>query len=113
MAELGQLEKAHQEFDKRQARVIVASLDDQETSAATQADFPHLLVLSDKDRGLVNAVQVIHEKSSPDGGDSAAPTTIIVDGDGTVRWTFRPDRFLRRLSPAEVVAALDGQLAGG
>ena len=112
MAELGQLEKAHQEFDKRQARVIVVSLDDQETSAATQADFPHLLVLSDKDRGLVNAVHVIHEKSSPD-GDTAAPTTIIVDGDGTVRWTFRPDRFLKRLSPAEVVAALEEQLAGG
>lgn len=106
MNELGQLEKAHQEFEKRNARVITVSLDDQSASAATQTDFPHLLVLSDKDRGLVNAVQTLHEKPSPD-RDTAAPTTIIVDGDGTVRWIFRPDRFLRRLSPSEILAELD------
>ena len=31
----------------------------------------------------------------------------LVDGRGTVRWTCRPDRFLTRLTPAEMLAALD------
>jgi hypothetical protein len=41
------------------------------------------------------------------GQDPAAPTTILVDGQGTVRWLFRPDRFLERLSPAQLLAAID------
>ena len=86
---------------------------DVEAAASSRAfrsavqDFEHLLVLSDKDRGLIDAVQVIHAGSSPEGGDSAAPTTIIVDRTGTVRWVFRPDRVFRRLSPAELLAAVD------
>jgi alkyl hydroperoxide reductase subunit AhpC len=109
MVELGQLEAAHQEFERRGARVIVASLENQETAKATQADFPHLVVVADAERGLANALDVVHRQS--DGGDTAVPTTLIVDGHGTVRWMFRPDRFLRRLSPAEVLAALDKQMA--
>ena len=58
------------------------------------------MVVADKDRHLADALQVIH-------GDTTAPTTIIVDGRGVVRWTFRPDRVFNRLSPEEVLAALD------
>ena len=50
------------------------------------------------------------EPSAPDGGDTAAPTTLLVDGGGTVRWTFRPDRFLNRLSPSQVLAAVDKEM---
>src|SRR5438094_144795 len=111
MVELGQLETEHQEFEKRKARVIVASLEDQETAKETQAAFPHLVVVADKDRTLAEAVDVVHHGTGPEGSDTAAPTTIIVDGRGIVRWTFRPDRFLTRLSPAQVLAALDEQIA--
>ncbi len=111
MIELGQLEKAHAEFDKRKARVVVISLEDQETAQATQADFPHLVVVADADRKLSEALEVIHRDSAPGGGDTAAPTTILVDGAGTVRWMFRPDSFLVRLTPAEVLAAVDERLA--
>ena len=107
MIELGQLEAAHEEFAKRNARVVVVSLEDQEKAKATQAEFPHLVVVADAGRGLADALQVIQEKSAPDGGDTAAPTTIILDSNGTVRWTHRPERFLTRLSPDEVLAALD------
>jgi peroxiredoxin len=113
MTELGQLEAEHREFDKRKARVVVISLEDQETAQATQADFPHLVVVSDADRQLAEALDVIHRHSAPDGGDTTAPTTILVDGGGTVRWTFRPDRYLARLSPAQVLAALDEKIPGG
>ena len=108
MVELGQLEAAHQEFEKRGARVIVSSLENQEMAKDTQDDFDHLVVVADAERGLANALDVVHRQSA---GDTAAPTTLIVDGHGTVRWLFRPDRFLRRLSPAEVLTALDEQIA--
>ena len=106
MVELGQLEKSHQEFEQRKARVIVVSIEDQETAKLTQADFSHLVVVADKDRHLAEALDMIHPGSDPNGGDTAAPTTLIVDGGGMVRWTFRPDRFIRRLSPDEVLKAL-------
>ncbi|MEX0713898.1 MAG: redoxin domain-containing protein [Pirellulales bacterium] len=107
MIELGQLEAEQREFANRKARVVVASLEDEETAKATQAAFPHLVVVADADRKLAEALDVIHHQSAPDGGDTAAPTTIVVDGSGTVRWTFRPQRFLGRLTPAQVLAALD------
>lgn len=110
MIELGQLEKAHAEFEKRKMRVVAISLDDQETSKNTQADFPHLVVVADADRKLADAVKVIHHEAAPGGKDSVAPTTILIDGSGTVRWLFRPDRFVRRLSPEEVLAAVDQHL---
>ena len=53
---------------------------------------------------------IIDGGSHPDGGDTAAPTTLLVDGGGTVRWTFRPDRFLNRLSPSQVLAAVDKEM---
>jgi hypothetical protein len=46
----------------------------------------------------------------PAGSDTAAPTTFLVDGNGSVRWTFRPDRILTRLSPSELLAAIDKEM---
>lgn len=87
--------------------MVVVSVEGLEEAAATQTDFPHLVVLSDAERKLADAVAVIHPHSAPDGGDTAAPTTLLIDGSGTVRWTFRPDRVMTRLSPAQVLAELD------
>src|SRR4051812_43141500 len=107
MIELGQLEGQWQEFEKRKVQVVVVSIEDQEAAQATQADCPHLIVLSDSKRELSSALQILHERSAPGGKDTAVPTTILVDGSGTVRWLFRPDRVFNRLSPAEVLSAID------
>src|SRR5262245_11927777 len=107
MIELGELEAQHAEFDKRKTRVVAVSIDDQETARTTQKDFPHLVVVADSNRKLSTALDVVHPNSAPGGGDTAAPTTVIVDGSGIVRWTFRPDRIFRRLTPAEVLEAVD------
>jgi peroxiredoxin len=112
MAELGELEARHADFEQRGVRVVAASLDGVDDTKKNQADFPHLTLLSDHERSLANATQVIHPHSAPDGGDSMAPTTILVDGAGTVRWLFRPERVLGRLSPDEVLAAAHQQLPG-
>ena len=110
MIELGQLEAQHAEFAKRNTRVVVASLEDQQTAAATQADFPHLVVVADKNAGLAGALGIVQRETGPGGADTAAPTTLLVDGTGIVRWTFRPDTFLTRLPPAEILAAIDKHL---
>ena len=107
MIELGELEAQHAEFEKRKTRVVVVSVEDQETAQATQKDLPHLVVVADSNRKLSTALDVLHADSAPGGGDTAAPTTFIVDGSGIVRWTFRPDRIFRRLTPAEVLEAVD------
>jgi peroxiredoxin len=110
MTELGELEAHHAEFEKRKARVIVVSIEDRGEAQKTQAEFPKLTVVADRDRKLIDAVSTLHAQSAPDGGDTAAPTTILVDGDGTVRWIFRPDRVFTRLSPAQLLAAFDEHL---
>ena len=107
MIELVQLEKQHNEFAKRDVRIEVISNDDQPTAQATQADFPQLVVVSDRDQNMAKAMQVIHPGMAQDGGDTNAPTTFLVDGDGYVRWLARPQRIIARLSPKELLAAID------
>ena len=106
MIELGQLERRHEDFARQNARVIVVSVEGLEDAKQTQADFPHLLVIADHERGLCNAVGLMHAHAAPDGGDVAAPTTILVDRDGTVRWLYRSEQVIARLSPDEVLQAI-------
>jgi alkyl hydroperoxide reductase subunit AhpC len=101
MVELGQLEKRHEDFSKRGLRVVVVSNDDQPTSQKTQADFPHLVVIADTDQKLAKALQVLDP-----GTGANAPTTFLVDRSGTVRWLFRSESFLERLSPDELLEAI-------
>ncbi len=112
MVELGQLEKHHAEFEKRGVRVVVISNDDQQTARATQADFPHLVVIADADQSMAKAIDVIHAGVGPKGSDTNAPTTFLVDGTGQVRWWVRPDQLVVRLSPEELLAAVDQNLKG-
>lgn len=106
MIELGQLERHYAAFAKQNARIVVASLEGRDDARQTQSDFPHLLVLADQDRKLATAAGVIHERSNPTGGDTSAPTTIIMDEGGVVRWIYRSPTALVRLSSDEVLQAV-------
>ena len=110
MIELGQLERRHEDFERANTRVIVSSVEGTDDAAETQAQFPHLLVLADQGRGLSEAADLIHPHSGPNGDDTDAPTTVIVDGKGIVRWFYRPHQVFTRLTPDEVLQALDRQL---
>ena len=99
--------RRHADFARRNARVVVASLEGTDDARQTQADFPHLLVLADADRTLANKTNVIHVRSSPKGGDTSAPTTVLIDGAGVVRRLYRPPAVISRLSPDEVLQAID------
>jgi peroxiredoxin len=110
MTELVQLERRHQEFLGRNARVIVVSVEGPDDARKTQADFPHLAVLSDEGRSLSEAAGLIHPHAAPDGGDADVPTTILVDRRGTVRWLYRSPSVIARLSPDELLHAIDQEL---
>jgi peroxiredoxin len=112
MIELGELEKHHQEFAQRKVRLVVISNDDQSTSQATQTDFQNLIVVSDSEQSMAKALQVLHTGMGPTGEDTNVPTTFLVDGAGQVRWLFRPTRFIVRLSPQELLTAVDEHLPG-
>jgi peroxiredoxin len=106
MIELGQLEARHQDFESRNVRVVAVSMDDVNDSRDMQQKFPHLVMVSDKDEGLARAAGTLAPgQRSHDGGDTNAPTTIFIDRKGEVRQVKRPDRFLERFSPDDVLAA--------
>jgi peroxiredoxin len=110
MVELGELEEHYYDFAQRGTRLMVVSLEGTEEAEKTKSDFPHLLVAADNKRGLARVVDVIQPDSAPDGSDTAAPTTILIDRKGIVRWLFRPGWYIERLSPKELLDAVDKYL---
>jgi len=110
MIELGQLEEHQQDFAKCHVRVVAASPDNREDTAKIQESLPHLLILSDADHKLAETANVLGPHRGPDGEITNSPTTILVDSKGIVRWIFRPDRFLMRMSAEDVLANVDSHL---
>ncbi len=104
MTQLGELESAHGDFERVGARVVAVTLEDLKTAAETQRQFPHLAIVSDERQQLSGEIDVINPGFAPDGGDCAAPTILLVDNEGTVRWLHRPVRFIARPSAADLVA---------
>src|SRR5262245_10501919 len=99
MVELVELEQRHADFDKKGAKVVAISRDEQTDAQATQTRFPHLVIVSDADQNLAKALGVVHPGAGHAGEDTNAPTTFYVDGAGIIRWLARPERFTTRLSP--------------
>jgi alkyl hydroperoxide reductase subunit AhpC len=111
MIELVELDRRHEDFARRNTRVLVVSMEGLADAKLTQTDFPHLSVLADEGRGLSEAAGLIHSRAAPDGRDADAPTTILVDRTGTVRWLYRTPEVIARLSPDDVLRAVDQHLA--
>ena len=107
MIELVQLERRQTDFSRRNARVLVVSMEGLDDARKTQAQFPHLIALADEARGLSVAAGLVHPHAAPDGRDVDAPTTILVDRRGIVRWLHRPPRVISRISPDDVLHAID------
>jgi peroxiredoxin len=112
MVELGRLEEQHAEFDRRRTRIVAVSSDDRAEAAKTQKDFPHLVIAADQGHNLIKTVEVVSDIANPTGKDIAAPTTMLIEKAGIVRWLFRPDRYIVRLTPAELLDAVDKNLPG-
>jgi peroxiredoxin len=106
MKELGQLEARHADFASRGVRIIAVSNDKIADAKATQDEFPNIVIISDEQQELARAVDVIHAGKAPGGADTNAPTTFLVES-GYVRWLFRPERFITRMSPQELLSAVN------
>jgi peroxiredoxin len=110
MIELVQLEKRHEDFAKRNVDVVAASVEDPDAAKESAKEFPHLKVVSDPAFGLSRAAGLVHEHGAPDGSDIDMPTTILVNGRGVVRWLYRSPSVVARLSPDDVLSAVDRHL---
>jgi peroxiredoxin len=110
MIELGELERRHQDFDQRNVRIFAISSDPLEDARLNQADFPHLKLISDEGLNMAKAVGMVHTGAAPGGKDTNAPTTLLVDGSGTVRWLERPSNFFGRIPPDQLLGAIDANL---
>ena len=71
MVELGELEKEHEKFDSRGVQIVAVSLDGLEDSARTQEKLKHLVIVSDKDKNLAHAAEVIAPQHAPDGAGAS------------------------------------------
>lgn len=107
MTQLRELEDHHGEFARVGANVVVVSIEDVATAAETQRDFPSLVVVSDEQRELSSAIDLINRNSAPDGGDTATPTSLIVDRNGIVQSLDRPARIIARPSTATLVTEIE------
>jgi peroxiredoxin len=113
MIELGELERRHADFEQKNTRIVAASVDGPGASRKTQADFPHLTIVADRERRMIHALGAVHPQGFPDGSDAPASTIILLDPKGTVRWLYRPDRAMALPSPDEVLAAMAQYLPAG
>jgi peroxiredoxin len=95
------------EFESRGARVAGVVVDPVETNAelARNADlaFP---ILSDPDLQMIDAYGVRHV-AAHDGKDIALSASVLIDGDGIVRWTSVTRNVRVRPDPGEALAAID------
>ena len=90
--------------------MLAISVEGTDDAKKTQESFPHLLVIADQGLGLCKAVDLVHAAAGPGGEDIAAPTTIIVDNKGTVRWMYRTREVFARLAPDDVLQAVDSSI---
>jgi peroxiredoxin len=64
-------------------------------------------ILSDPDLRTIDAYGLRHAGAGPDGHDISHPASILVDGDGIVRWTFVTQNVRVRPTPDVIFAAVD------
>ena len=106
MIELGELERRHADFEQKNTKIVAASTERQASAQKTQAENPHLTIIADTDHKLINALGMVHPHGFPSGADAAAATTVLVDSAGIVRWLYRPDLGITRLSVDEVLGKI-------
>lgn len=120
MTELGELRKQYGEIAARGVELVAVSVDPPEVSERLRRKLAFdIRFLSDPDGVLMDALSLRHEggrppafiaplaPGAPSAPDIFLPATFLLDGDGVIRWIYRPDTYRMRASPAEVLAALD------
>ena len=111
MIGLGELEQRATDFADHNIRVFAISIDRAEDAAWVGEQCPSLTVIPDPESQLIDAFDVKHPHSSPTGDDTAAPTTILIDQEGLVRWVHRPADLFTRYPTHELLESVSKALA--
>jgi peroxiredoxin len=69
-----------------------------------EVDYP---ILSDPELRAIDAYALRHRGGGPDGGDIAHSASVLIDGQGIVRWASVTRNVRLRPTPDDVLAALD------
>jgi peroxiredoxin len=108
-------EELRPEFDRRGVQVVTISTDLPEEIRESRMNHGlQARMLSDRDLAVTDAFglrnQGIH--SGPVVGAEAlpVPTSLLIDGDGTVLWMDQSENYQRRSGPDTVLAALQTHL---
>ena len=114
MSELQGLQLSIDEFRRRRCAIVGVVVDPPETNAslARQVDLTYP-ILADPTLRAIDAYGLRHPGGGPEGRDIAHSASVLIDGDGVVRWTSVTDNFRRRPTPATVLAAVDALGAPG
>lgn len=85
------------------------ALSDQPITAEIQRRFPSLTIVSDQDRSFAGPLGLVSMTGLE--GPALAPTTILIDRDGVIRWFYRPPSIADRLKPPGLLDAADRYLS--
>ncbi len=109
MSELQGLQLSMNELHARDCAMVGVVVDPVATNAELARDaglaFP---ILSDPDLHTIDAYGLRHRGGGPEGHDIAHSASVLVDGDGIVRWTFVTRNVRVRPTTEMLRAALDG-----
>ena len=107
MSELQGLQLSKAAFAARGAKVAGVVVDPVATNAelarAAGLEFP---ILSDPDLRMIDGYGLRHV-AAHDGQDIALSASVLIDGDGVVRWTSVTRNVRVRPDPGEILAAID------
>lgn len=107
MSELQGLQLRLSELERRGAHVVALVVDpsdvNAELTAQTGITFP---ILSDPDLVVTDAYGLRHREGH-DGQDIALSASVLIDGDGIVRWTHVAPNVRLRPLPETILAEID------
>ncbi len=108
MSELQGLQLSLEEFRRRGVRVVGMVVDPVETNAQLARDAGlEFTILADPDLHTIDAYGLRHREGH-EGQDIALSASVLLDADGTVRWSHVTPNFRVRPLPGEILAAVDG-----
>ena len=82
---------------------MCVALSSGEAARQTQGQYPNLTLVGDDSEHLANRLELFHLKKAPNGKRAFAPTTILVDRSGTIRYVARPSSIADRLHWSELL----------
>lgn len=101
-----QLDRYYAKIAEQGVALFAVSVDPPETSRRLRERLgSRFTFLSDSEGVLLDALGIRH-RNAREGQDIAFPTAVLVDAEGTVRWTFQSDTYRQRARPEDVFAAI-------